>query len=120
MLVVHRVWAPLAERSRRREEFLLLSLYCVRLVSECCNSSFVVVRPHSYPNLPSVDSGFWSAPLRRGEDGAAGPPALRGDVPLGWPPTPARAAIIPRCVTETVQSKALSAAVVRRLSVGCF
>jgi hypothetical protein len=31
VLVVHRVWAPLAERSRRREEFLLLSLYCVRL-----------------------------------------------------------------------------------------
>ena len=43
VLVVHRVWAPLAERSRRREEILLLSLYCVRLVSECCNSSFVAI-----------------------------------------------------------------------------
>ena len=46
VLVVRRVWAPLAaERSRswsrRREEILLLSLYCVRLVSECCNSSFI-------------------------------------------------------------------------------
>mgnify|MGYP006873588983 CR=1 FL=1 len=41
VLVVHRVRAPLAERSRRREENLLLSLYCLRLVSECCNSSFV-------------------------------------------------------------------------------
>ena len=41
LVVVHGVWAPLAERrSRRREEILLLSLYCVRLVSECCNSSF--------------------------------------------------------------------------------